>query len=220
MVENLIHLIMFDVDGTLVDSTRFDEECFLKTAEILFGTEISSDWDSYEYATDIGILSEAILRYEIPGDEIILVKKFRKIFLELISKYISSNPGCIREIKGAADFIRELTGRNNCRVAIATGGWEEAAKYKLEAAGIDIAGCAFASSSDHFSREGIMRKAESMAYGGVPFESKIYFGDALWDKKACENMNYRFILVGDRFEHKESVQDYSDKEILIEILGI
>ena len=48
MVESLTHLIMFDVDGTLVDSTRFDEECFLKTAEILFGIEISSDWDSYE----------------------------------------------------------------------------------------------------------------------------------------------------------------------------
>lgn len=65
-----------------------------------------------------------------------------------------------------------------------------------------------------------MRKAESMAYDGTPFHSKIYFGDALWDKKACENINYRFILVGNRFEHAESVRDYTDKDDLIAMLGI
>lgn len=215
-----MHLIMFDVDGTLVDSTGFDEECFLKAAEILFGVEISSDWNSYEYATDIGILSEAIDRYKIPGDEITLVKKFRKIFLELISEYINVNPGSVQEINGAESFLKDLTERSNCRVAIATGGWEKTARLKLKAAGIDITGCAFASSSDHYSREEIMRKAESMVYDGVPFESKIYFGDALWDKKACENINYRFILVGDRFEHEESIQDYSNKNYMISMLNL
>ncbi len=215
-----MHLVMFDIDGTLVDSTSFDEECFLKTSKILFGTEISSDWDSYEYATDIGILSEVIERYKIPGDKIELVQKFRKIFLELISDYININPGCIQEIKGAADFLKDLTERDNCRIAIATGGWKETARLKLEAADIDITGYAFASSLDHYSREGIMRKAESIAYDGIPFDSKIYFGDALWDKKACESLNYRFILVGDRFEHEESIQDYSDKDEIIAMLGI
>ena len=215
-----MHLIMFDVDGTLVDSTSFDEDCFLKAAEILFGTEISSDWDSYEYATDIGILSETIERYEIPGDKIELVQKFRKIFLELISGYINVNPGSVQEITGASDFIKELIQREDCRVAIATGGWEETAKLKLKAADIDITGCSFASSSDHYSREGIMGKAESMAYDGIPFDSKIYFGDALWDKKACESLNYRFILIGDRFEHEESIQDYSEKDDLFAMLGL
>ena len=59
-----MRLIMFDVDGTLVDSTGFDEECFLKASEILFGIEISSDWDTYKYATDIGILEEVSIEMQ------------------------------------------------------------------------------------------------------------------------------------------------------------
>ena len=215
-----MHLVMFDVDGTLVDSTRFDEECFLKAAEVLFGIEISPDWDSYKYATDIGILTEVIDRYKIPGDKSTLIQEFRKIFFELISDHINCNPGCIFEIRGAAEFIKELLKKKECRVAIATGGWGEAAKQKLKAAGIDITDCAFASSSDHYSREGIMRVAESMAAKSDKFVSKVYFGDAPWDKKACENMSYRFILVGNRFEHEISIQDYSNKNHIFSMLNL
>ena len=215
-----MHLVMFDVDGTLVDSTGFDEACFLRAAELMFDIKILPDWDSYKYATDIGILIEAIERYRIPGDRDTLVKRFREVFLELISGHIHDNPGCIREIPGAADFLRDLSERENYSVAIATGGWGETAKLKLKAAGVDISGCTFASSSDHYSREGIMTAAESAASGDVQFESRIYFGDAPWDKKACKNLNYRFILVGERFEHKEMIQDYSDKEYIIAMLGV
>ena len=215
-----MHLVMFDVDGTLVDSTRFDEECFLESAKLLFGIEISPDWDSYKYATDTGILSEVIDRYKIPGDKNTIIYKFRKMFLELISDHIKDNPGCIREVKGAASFLKDLLKTKNCRVAIATGGWGETAKLKLVAAGIDITGCAFASSSDHYSREGIMKVAESMAAKNAQFDSRVYFGDALWDKKACENMSYRFILVGNRIEHEASIPDYSDKDDIFEILGM
>ncbi len=138
----------------------------------------------------------------------------------MITEYISRNPDCIREIRGAAGLIKDLTERKNCRIAIATGGWEETAKIKLQAAGIDINGCSFASSSVHYSREGIMKKAESMASNNVQFKSRIYFGDALWDKKACEKLDYRFILVGDRFEYEDSIQDYSNKDYIISMLGI
>ncbi len=215
-----MHLVMFDVDGTLVDSTGFDEACFLKAAELMFGIKILPDWDSYKYATDIGILTEVIDRYRIPGDKNTLVQKFREIFFELISEHINHNPCSIREITGAASFLSDLSERDNCSVAIATGGWGETAKLKLKAAGIDISGFTFSSSSDHYSREGIMKAAESEASGGVQFESRIYFGDALWDKKACENLDYRFILVGDRFEYRESIQDYSHKDDIIKMLGI
>jgi phosphoglycolate phosphatase-like HAD superfamily hydrolase len=138
----------------------------------------------------------------------------------LISEYVGGCPGCISEIPGASEFLEDLRERKNCRVAIATGGWEETAKLKLKAAGVDIKDCAFASSSDHYSREGMMRAAESMASNGVTFRSRTYFGDALWDKKACENMDYRFILVVNRFDHKESVKNFSDKDYIIAMLGI
>ena len=51
---------MFDIDGTLVNSNDFDEECYLKAAETVLSVKISSDWENYEHATDSGILNEVI----------------------------------------------------------------------------------------------------------------------------------------------------------------
>lgn len=211
---------MFDIDGTLVDSFGFDEECYLKTAEIVLGMKISSHWSEYKHTTDSGILDEAIERYKVPGDKIQIQQKFKKVLIDLVSENIRNNPCSVREIKGAACFIRYLCRREDCTVAIATGGWKETAKLKLEAAGIDVAGYAFASSSDYSSRVDIMRAAELKASSNISFKSKTFFGDASWDRDASEILNYRFILVGNRIEHKYQIKDFKDRESIISILDV
>lgn len=105
-------------------------------------------------------------------------------------------------------------------MAIATGGWEETAKLKLQAAGIDIKECALASSSDHNSRVNIMKAAELKASSSIPFTSKTYFGDALWDKDASEFLNYRFILVGSRIDYKYQIENFKDPDAILSILNL
>ena len=210
---------MFDIDGTLVNSSKFDEECYLEAAESVFGIKIPSNWDDYKHATDVSILDEAIDRYEIPGDKSQIQQDFRKAFIDLVAGYIDNNPGSIREIDGAACFIQYLCKQDNCRVAIATGGLEETARLKLEAAGIDVNSCAFASSSDHISRVDIMRAAESKASVKISFKSKTYFGDESWDKKASVFLNYRFISVGEKIEHKYQIKDFKDVESILVMLN-
>jgi len=211
---------MFDIDGTLVNSFKFDEECYLKAARVVLGVEISSNWDDYKHATDVGILYEAIGRYKIQGQKHLIHQKFRKVFIGLITEYIDNNPKSVHEIFGAARFIRYLCKQKNVRVAIASGGLEETAKLKLKAAGIDINGCAFASSSEHHTRTEIMRMAESKASLGATFKSKTYFGDALWDKKASKSLGYRFILVGDRIKHKNQITDFKDMKSILAMLNL
>ena len=215
-----MHLIMFDIDGTLVNSFKFDEECYLKAAKMVLGVEISSNWDDYINATDVGILDEAIDRYKIRGQKYHLHKKFREVFIGLITEYIDNNPKSVREIYGAYRFIQYLCKQKNVRVAFASGGLEETAKLKLKAAEIDINGCAFASSSDHHSRTEIMRIAELRASPGATFKSKTYFGDALWDKKASKTLGYRFILVGDRIKHENQITDFKDMESILAMLNL
>ncbi len=210
---------MFDIDGTLVNSYKFDEQCYLKAAEIILGINISSNWSEYKHATDAGILDEVIDKYGIIGDKKQIQQNFRKVFIDLIEEYIRNNPNSINEIDGAAYFIQYLCKNENYKVAIATGGWEETAKLKLRAAGINVDGCAFASSSDHHSRVNIMNAAESKTEGHIPFKSKTYFGDASWDKEASEFLNYRFILVGNRFKYKYQIQDFKDIEYITEMLN-
>ncbi len=211
---------MFDIDGTLVNSYRFDEECYLKTANSVLGVKISSSWDKYEHATDAGILNEAIDRYKIPGNKNKIQKDFKRVFVQFVSEYIGKHSSSVCEIEGAACFVKYLHKQENCRVAFATGGWEETAKLKLKAAGIDYDGCAFASSSDCKSRVEIMKIAESKASSTIPFKSKTYFGDASWDKKASELLKYRFISVGNRTKHKYQIKNFNNIEPIASLLNL
>ena len=48
---------MFDVDGTLVHSTDFDERCFIEAVYAVTGRQINRDWVSYPHVTDSGLLT-------------------------------------------------------------------------------------------------------------------------------------------------------------------
>jgi phosphoglycolate phosphatase-like HAD superfamily hydrolase len=50
---------MFDLDGTLVDSTNVDSACYLQALVDIFGFDldlIDRDWGNYPHVTDSGIL--------------------------------------------------------------------------------------------------------------------------------------------------------------------
>ena len=211
---------MFDIDGTLVDSNKFDEICYLKAAEIVLGKTISSNWNDYSNTTDTGILDEVINIYKIPGDRNQIYQDFKDVFVKLISDFIFNNPNSICEIKGASRFIQKLKAHREVRIAIATGGFEESAKLKLNAAGVNTQGCAFASSSDHFSRTDIMKFSESRVNDCPTFESKTYFGDAEWDKKASELLGYRFVLVGNRFSWSDQINDFQNSKPIFSMLNL
>jgi phosphoglycolate phosphatase-like HAD superfamily hydrolase len=215
-----LHLIMFDIDGTLVNSYGFDEDCYLEAAEIVLGKVISSNWDDYSNTTDTGILDEAIKMNSIPGDRNKIHQDFKRVFVNLISDFISNNSNSIREIRGASQLIQKLKNRRDVKIAIATGGFEESAKLKLKAVGINTQGCAFASSSDHYSRTEIMKIAKSRVNDNPVFESKTYFGDAEWDQKASETLGYSFILVGDRISWSHQINDFQDDKSIFSMLNL
>ena len=213
-------LIMFDIDGTLVSSSKFDVECYIRTAKDLFGVDIPSDINEYKHATDSGILDEIISWFKIPGEKEKNKEKFIKIFNDRISEYIADNPGLVNEIKGASKYIDYLKSLDNVKIALATGCWEETARIKLNAAKINITGIPIASSSDHYIRTEIMKIAENRATGSTAFESKIYFGDAGWDLEASKELGYGFVLVGNRVEYETRITDFSDIDNIMKIINI
>jgi len=43
-----MHLVMFDIDGTLTQTTKVDEECFVRSFKDVFGfADIDTDWSHY-----------------------------------------------------------------------------------------------------------------------------------------------------------------------------
>lgn len=65
-----------------------------------------------------------------------------------------------------------------------------------------------------------MKKA--LVYGGreggiEQLPRPLYFGDAEWDKAACEELGFQFVLVGKRTTHQPSIDDFTDYRTLKEL---
>jgi phosphoglycolate phosphatase-like HAD superfamily hydrolase len=208
---------MFDVDGTLVKSFDFDEECFISAVSEVLGHEIDSDWDSYEHVSDTGILNEHLNRQGITTGHEEIHLSVKRAFIKKVQEYLLENPAM--EVEGASELIKTLKEYDSVSLSIATGGWQETALLKLQSAGIDVSGIPIASSNDHYSRIEIMRLAKQMANicCDVPVT---YFGDAAWDQKACDELGFNFVLVGNRIHHKQSVKDLTNTSQILSLIGV
>lgn len=221
-------LLMFDIDGTLIDSMKIEEILFKdaiqKALEI---NEIDTNWNNYSHATDHCILKELVkinFNKTISKNEI---DSFINLFRKNIEFFIKNNPDELLEINGAKNFFEEIKTYSDFKVSIATGGYGEIAQLKLNKIGIDISSIPFSSSHNGLSREEIMKDSEEKAkyfYNVEKFEEIIYFGDALWDYKACKNLNYKFIAVtSDKNKFRDCtidnfINNYSNIQKIIDIL--
>ncbi len=208
---------MFDLDGTLVESTTFDSLCFEAAVKDVLDTPVENDLERYVHVTDTGILNQIIDGLRLQGEREAIFAAVKQRFIEHVADYLAANQ--IAPIPGAREFLERLAGRRDVRVAIATGGWRETARLKLQAVGMDLPEVPLASSSDHFSRIEIMKIAESRC-GGNHYQSKTYFGDAPWDMRASTALGYNFILVGNRIAYHRSIADYTAAEEVLTHLGL
>ena len=212
-----MHQVMFDVDGTLVESFDFDEKCYMDAVYSVLGHQLDNDWSKYSHVTDSGILDHHLGEKDLLNDREEIHAKVKSAFVNNIESYLSTTPA--KQVCGAADFISFLLGRRDICLSIATGGWGETALLKLESAGIDTFGIPLASSNDHFSRTEIMRIALNKT-GEVSDYRPNYFGDAAWDKEACKHLNFNFIVVGDRVQHDQAINNFADFDSACRFIGL
>ena len=213
-------LVMFDIDGTLIDSREYDASLFKQAIKEVLDIEIGDNWSSYRHVTGGGILEEIIETCGIVYDRHLIHDKVKQLFFDLNEKYLAERPQALREIPGARMFIDRLRDIESVTLAVATGGWEETARMKLEGVGIETAGLVLASSSDAHSRTEIIKLAERRALAGKDISRKTYFGDGIWDKRACEILDYNFIAIGDNVDHDTRFPDFLSVQAIISHLGL
>jgi len=208
---------MFDIDGTLVQSYDFDARCFVEAIEEVMNLTIDSDWSQYKYVTDAGIVDEIIDLNSLGGKKDEISEKVKKCFVRKISEHLEQNPA--QEVPGASSFLSRLHSMDNVALSIATGGWYESAILKLSSAGICAANIPIASSNDHFSRTEIMKIAESRS-NTKGSAKHTYFGDAGWDKKACHLLGCNFVLVGNKIDHHQRINDFLSVNEAMAFIGL
>jgi len=212
-----LHHVMFDIDGTLVLSDEFDSNCYVEAVYEVLGYRLDTDWTKYSYVSDAGILDQHISENGLHAKRDKIHVDVKRAFVDKIANHLKNNP--VQQIPGAAKFINGLRRIENLTLSIATGGWYETALMKLESADIDVADIPIASSNDHFSRTEIMKIAEEKAVGKNRVACT-YFGDGEWDKRACEELGFNFVLVGERTYHHQNIMDFDNATQAMAFIGL
>jgi phosphoglycolate phosphatase-like HAD superfamily hydrolase len=185
--------IVFDIDGTLLDSNDIDSTLYLAAVRAVLGeVEFRPDWSDYEHVTDQGLLIDVLLDNGLVPDDA-LIQQVKETFLQSVAAHLQAQ-GQFKEIPGARTFIDSLHQDGETSIAYATGGWGESARLKLQTAGFPVEDIPLASSDFHLKRIDIMRHSVSQLPN--PEAPVTYFGDAVWDQRACDELGWRFVAVG------------------------
>lgn len=219
-------LVVFDIDGTLTNTNQIDENCFVRAFALEFGIfGINTNWSEYAYTTDSGITQQIFKEKleRLPSDEELVRLKAR--FIGLLQEAFINNQDLFSEIPGSTNVLAKLQLDPDWCVAIATGGWRESAKLKLQKANLQIEGIPLASANDALSREDIIKtaiiKAENV-YQVEKFQKVIFVGDGVWDVKAAYRLNIAFIGIGDNkltnLGATKVIRDFTHLEDFLKIL--
>jgi phosphoglycolate phosphatase-like HAD superfamily hydrolase len=218
----MTHLVMFDIDGTLVDSARVDSHLYARAVRETLGGDVYIDetWRSYAHVTDSGILDEILVQHRFPEPLDALRGAVKSRFVALVREHLDASSAAVREIDGAVALLQALRTRPDVRLAIATGGWAETALMKLAAIGVSVDDVGFASSSDAHARTKIMELAAERALRGVVPATRTYLGDGAWDQRASAELGLRFIAIGRGLDHAPRFDDYRDRDAVLACLAV
>jgi phosphoglycolate phosphatase-like HAD superfamily hydrolase len=192
-----MNLVMFDIDGTLTETMKVEEECFVRSCRDVFGfADIDTDWSHYPRTTDSGIFHDVFTsrvgRLPTPQE----VSRFRQQFIYLLAAASSQPP--FAPVAGADRLLFLLAQSASHRVSLATGGWRDSARLKMARAGMCFDDHPAASADDALDRESIMRLSRQRAAEryGESFACTVYVGDGVWDARACRSVGIPFIGIG------------------------
>ena len=202
-----MHLVMFDIDGTLTETMKVDEECFVRSFKDLFGfADIDTDWSHYPRTTDSGIFHDVFTSRIGRSPAAQEVSQFRQHFIQLPAAASSQSP--FVPVAGADRLLTRLAQGGSHRVSLATGGWRDSGRLKMASAGMCFDDHPAASADDALDRESIMRLSKQRASEryGASFTSTVYVGDGVWDARACRVLAFRLLALARGVERHDCPQ--------------
>jgi phosphoglycolate phosphatase-like HAD superfamily hydrolase len=214
--------IIFDIDGTLTDTTEVDDKCYTKAIEDTFGFHsFETNYGHYTNTTDSGIIDQLFrerLGRSYTSEE---QQQFITYFCKLLEQ--AHKKECIREIKKAGKVLEALCQQEHISVGLATGGWRESALFKLNCAGINIDGCTAASfAQDAMARHEIINSTiRKMNEKHTAPDSIIYVGDGNWDYLATKELGIQFIGIDNKkLAHLSDIIKIADYDDIHQHLGV
>jgi phosphoglycolate phosphatase-like HAD superfamily hydrolase len=202
-----VNLLLFDVDGTLLDTSVDDDRLFREA--LVEGLPAGAQpvtigpWHEFAEVTYPAIARAVITRAcnrRAQDGEIMIV---RRNVLRKWQQGVDSGAVVVKSKPGAHAIVAAARQRPRFTMAIATGGWGPTAIMKLGLAGFPVDELVIATADDSESRVGILRTAEMVAAAGrgVPgFEAIVVVGDGAWDARAAQQARAGFVGIASNAE--------------------
>ncbi len=192
-------LVMFDVDGTLTESSALDDTAFLDAVCGTFGfCDVSEDWAGYRHVTGAGVLQEIVeARLGRPPTDEEIGRVQARLNASLCAGMEAT--GGIRPIPSSSRILARLAASPvEFAVALASGNWAANVRLMLDSIGVQADGIPGAFSDDDPTREGICRLAQRRAEErhGRKFPRVVYVGDGVWDVRTARALGYGFVGIG------------------------
>jgi phosphoglycolate phosphatase-like HAD superfamily hydrolase len=125
-----MRLVLFDIDGTLLDCGPQVRPVFAQALVDVFGT--AGAVDSYDFAgrTDPRIVLDLMTGAGMPEPEVVeKLPRLRELYLERLEGMLDHQG--MRLLPALPDLLEELAAREDVALALLTGNWEPGARSKL-----------------------------------------------------------------------------------------
>ena len=219
--------IIFDIDGTLTNTTEIDDLCYTQAIAETFGfSGFNTNYGHYENTTDSGILNQLSLERRNRPCTVTEMENFIDCFCYLLERAYEKQAHYFQEIPKAGSIISSLVRNEDLRIGLATGGWKQSALFKLQCAGINIEACSAASfAQDAFARRDIIgqtiNKMNKRHNTAPDLADIIYVGDGNWDYQATLQLGIKFIGIDNKkLAHLPDIIKISDYDELEQHIGL
>jgi len=220
-------LVIFDIDGTLCDTSDVDGECFSKVMSRLLDVPITPlSWRGVPHVTDAGIADMLWNRYLHRSPDAGEWEAIVTAYESELRRELEAAPQRFSAIKGAPEILERLIA-DGWNIAISTGGWRRTASLKLSTANIPLE-LLVATCDDSIDRFEIFRLARDRSFEKLkePLEKTVIVGDGPWDVRVAAFHRWGFLGIG-KGKNAERllaagasvvVEDYSDQKRVVDLL--
>jgi phosphoglycolate phosphatase-like HAD superfamily hydrolase len=200
-------LVIFDIDGTLLDSVKAHQGAFESTLAQFDLNPHLEDGAAYRHHTDSWIFAEIRLAHGLRFPSSGEIAEFDDQLAKNFAASVSA--GQSLEMAGAIRLLAALDAQPDFATAYATGGMKKITDVKLQNLGFRIDPELVVTATDHTTREHIVLEAIARSDQGQTDSARVVaIGDGVWDAKAARSLKIGFVGVGEHSQfHDTCLED-------------
>lgn len=127
-------LVLFDIDGTLLNSQGAGQSGFVSAGQQLYGEHFTLEGIKLAGRLDRLILNDALDHAKVPAT-LRNEDRFRDTYVKAIREEFESGRRVCEPLAGALDLVGRVVKHSEMTCGLLTGNWCESGRIKLQAAG-------------------------------------------------------------------------------------